>query len=412
MNVFEELRRRGLISQMSNEDSVRHMLTEESVPFYIGYDPTADSLHVGHMLQLVVMAHMQRAGHKPVAVLGTGTTLIGDPSGRSDMRKMLSQEQINMNAQKFYEQMSRFIDFDTPADNRAEMVRNGDWLIPLNYLEFMRDIGRHFSVNKMLTAECFKSRLEQGLSFLEFNYMLLQSYDFFHLYNAMGVRLQLGGDDQWSNILAGADLIRRVNAEKFGDLAGEKPRAEAMTFALLTNSEGKKMGKTESGAVWLDAEKMPPYEFFQYFRNVPDADVIKVMKFITFIPVEEIEQMEKNLSGSQLNTAKERLAYEVTKMVHGEDAADAALKTARSVFAGSGADAPVVEVNRGVINICDLLVLTKQCTSKSDARRNVDQGGVSVDGEKAAISTEINVTAEGVLVKKGKKSLVKVVCKS
>ena len=303
MTLFEELKRRGLIAQSTHEKEIEKLLNNEKMSFYIGFDATADSLHIGHFLQLVVMKHMQNAGHKPIVLLGTGTTMIGDPTGKTDMRKMLTNEEINYNAERFKEQMSRFIDF---SEGKAEIVRNGDWLMEMNYIDFLRTVGRHFSVNKMLSAECFKSRLEKGLSFLEFNYMLMQSYDFLYLYQNKGVKLELGGDDQWSNILGGVDLIRRV----------EQGEAYGMTFTLLTTKEGKKMGKTEKGALWLDADKCSPYDFYQYWRNVSDDDVINCMKLLTFLPIEEIEEMERKYSGNELNKIKEILAFELTKMVH------------------------------------------------------------------------------------------------
>ena len=318
MTVFEELRRRGLIAQATHEDQIEELMNKEPVTFYIGFDATADSLHVGHFLQLVVMKHMQNAGHRPIALLGTGTTLIGDPTGKTDMRKMLTEEEIDHNAECFRRQMSRFIDF---SDGKALIARNGDWLKNMNYIEFLRDVGVHFSVNKMLTAECVKSRLERGLTFLEFNYMLMQSYDFLHLNREYGCKLELGGDDQWSNIIGGVELVRRVREEQ----------VYGMTFTLLTTKEGKKMGKTEKGALWLDPDKTSPYDFYQYWRNVADDDVINCMKLITFVPVEEIEAME-HLKGHELNPVKERLAYEVTSMVHGEEEAKKAQTAAKSLF--------------------------------------------------------------------------------
>ena len=321
MTVFEELKRRGLIAQMTHEDKIEELLNNEKVTFYIGFDATADSLHVGHFLQLVVMKRLQMAGHRPIALLGTGTTLVGDPTGKTDMRPMLTKEQIAHNAECFRRQMSKFVDF---SDDNAKIVKNGDWLCEFKYLDFLRDVGKFFSVNKMLTAECFKSRLERGLSFIEFNYMIMQSYDFLHLYRTEGCKIELGGDDQWSNILGGVDLVRRVEGEE----------VYGMTFTLLTTKEGKKMGKTEKGALWLDPEKTTPYEFFQYWRNVGDDDVINCMKLLTFVPIEEIESME-SLSGAELNPVKERLAFELTKMVHGEEEAQKALETARQVFSSA-----------------------------------------------------------------------------
>lgn len=407
MTVFQELKRRGLIAQATHEDKIEELLNQEKVTFYIGFDPTADSLHVGHFLQLVVMAHMQRAGHRPIALLGTGTTMIGDPTGKTDMRKMLSIEDINHNAECFKRQMSRFITFD---EQGALMVQNGDWLLNLNYMEFLRDVGVHFSVNRMLTAECFKTRLEKGLSFLEFNYMLLQSYDFYHLNQTYNCKIEFGGDDQWSNILGGVELVRRKkNQEVYG-----------MTFTLLTTKEGKKMGKTEKGAVWLDPEKTSPYEFFQYWRNVDDADVIKCLKLLTFVPIEEIEEMERTLSGSELNQAKERLAFEVTKMVHGEEEATKALETSKSVF-GQGVqdeNMPTTTLNAddltdGAVGILDLLCKTKLCPSKSEARRLVQQGGIAIDDCKITDATTLlqksDYTQGYLIIKKGKKVFHKVV---
>ncbi|MGI5957973.1 MAG: tyrosine--tRNA ligase [Massiliimalia sp.] len=406
MTVFEELKRRGLIAQATHEDEIEKLLNNEKVTFYIGFDATADSLHVGHFLQLVVMSHLQKAGHRPIALLGTGTTMIGDPTGKTDMRKMLTVEDINHNAECFKRQMSRFINFD---NENALMLRNGDWILGLNYMEFLRDIGVHFSVNRMLTAECFKSRLERGLSFLEFNYMLLQSYDFLYLHDHYGCKLELGGDDQWSNILGGVDLVRRKDGD---DVYG-------MTFTLLTTKEGKKMGKTEKGALWLDAEKTSPYEFFQYWRNVDDADVIRCLKLITFVPIEEIEEMERTMTGSQLNQAKELLAFEVTKMVHGEEEAKKALDASKALF-GQGAhssDMPTTQITEadftdGKLGVLDLLCKTKLCPSKGEARRLVQQGGVAINDQKVTDAT-MQLTSENfaegfIIVKKGKKVFHKV----
>lgn len=400
MTVFEELRRRGLIAQSTNEEELERLFGNEKVTFYIGFDATADSLHVGHFLQLVVMSHLQKAGHRPIALLGTGTTMIGDPTGKTDMRKMLTKEEIDHNAECFRRQMSRFIDF---GEGKAQIVRNGDWLLNLNYIDFLREVGVHFSVNRMLTFECYKSRLEKGLSFLEFNYMLMQSYDFLELHRKYNCKVELGGDDQWSNILGGVDLVRRVcNNEVYG-----------MTFTLLTTKEGKKMGKTEKGALWLDPEKTPPYEFFQYWRNVADEDVIRCMKLITFVPIEEIEEME-NLSGSELNTVKERLAFEVTKLVHGEQEAQKCLETARTLFGAkqSADNMPSTELSGelfadGKAGMLDLLVATGLCSSKGEARRLIQQGGISVDDEKVA-DPSAQISAEQfskgyVIIKKGKK---------
>ncbi|PWL44435.1 MAG: tyrosine--tRNA ligase [Clostridiales bacterium] len=396
MTVFEELKRRGLIAQMTHEDKIEELLNNEKVTFYIGFDATADSLHVGHFLQLVVMKRLQMAGHRPIALLGTGTTLVGDPTGKTDMRPMLTKEQIAHNAECFRRQMSKFVDFS--GDN-AKIVKNGDWLCEFKYLEFLRDVGKFFSVNKMLTAECFKSRLEKGLSFIEFNYMLMQSYDFLHLYRTEGCKVELGGDDQWSNILGGVDLVRRVEGEE----------VYGMTFTLLTTKEGKKMGKTEKGALWLDPEKTTPYEFFQYWRNVGDDDVINCMKLLTFVPIEEIESME-NLTGAELNPVKERLAFELTRMVHGEDEAQKALETARQVFssAANSEDMPTTvltedDFENGEIGILALLVKCGLAPSNGEARRLVQQGGISVDGEKVADPKYMVKIDDFVVIKKGKK---------
>ena len=404
MTVFEELKRRGLIAQATHEDQIEELLNREPVTFYIGFDATADSLHVGHFLQLVVMKHMQNAGHRPIALLGTGTTMIGDPTGKTDMRKMLTEEEIDHNAECFRKQMSRFIDF---SDGKAIIARNGDWLKHMNYIEFLRDVGVHFSVNKMLTAECFKSRLERGLSFLEFNYMLMQSYDFLHLNKEFGCKLELGGDDQWSNILGGVDLVRRVNDEQvFG-----------MTFTLLTTKEGKKMGKTEKGALWLDPQKTSPYEFFQYWRNVADDDAIRCMKLITFIPIEEIEAME-HLQGHELNPVKERLAFEVTKMVHGEEEAQKALNAARSLFTNKAdsADMPSTtlcaeDVPAEGIGVLTLLVKAGLAPSNGEARRLVQGGGIAIDDQKVSDpkqTVDAQTLKNGVIIKKGKKVYHKV----
>lgn len=406
MTVFEELKRRGLIAQTTNEEEIQKLFDNESVTFYIGFDATADSLHVGHFLQLVIMKRLQMAGHRPIALLGTGTTMIGDPTGKTDMRKMLTPEEINHNAECFRRQMEKFIDF---SDGKALLVRNGDWLLNMNYIEFLRDVGVHFSVNRMLTAECFKSRMERGLSFLEFNYMLMQSYDFLHLYNELGCKVELGGDDQWSNIINGVDLVRRVKQET----------VYGMTFTLLTTKEGKKMGKTEKGALWLDPEKTSPYEFFQYWRNVGDDDVINCLKLLTFVPIEEIEAMEK-WEGSELNKAKEILAFEVTKMVHGEEEANKSLNAAKEIFLSGGvsADMPSTQLSEtdftdGKIGLLNLLVKTGLCSSNGDARRLVQQGGVLVDDEKItepsyALTTEMFAKGH-IIVKKGKKTFHKVV---
>lgn len=405
MTLFQELKRRGLIAQATHEDKIEELLNNEKVTFYIGFDATADSLHVGHFLQMVVMSHMQKHGHRPIALLGTGTTMIGDPTGKTDMRKMLTVEDINHNAECFKRQMSRFIQFD---DENALMLRNGDWLLDLNYMQFIRDIGVHFSVNKMLTAECFKSRLEKGLSFLEFNYMLLQSYDFLHLYQTQGCKLELGGDDQWSNILGGVDLVRRVESEE----------VYGMTFTLLTTKEGKKMGKTENGAVWLDADKTSPYEFFQYWRNVGDDDVINCMKLLTFVPIEEIEAKEQ-FTGSELNPVKEQLAFELTKMVHGEEEANKAVEASRALFANNAnsEDMPTTAISEddlGEDGIGILALMTKAGLSASngEARRLVQQGGILVNDEKvtdAGMKLTKEAFSEGfIVIKKGKKVFHKV----
>ena len=405
MTVFEELTRRGLIAQMTHQEKIEELLNGEKVTFYIGFDATADSLHVGHFLQMVVMKRLQQAGHRPIALLGTGTTMVGDPTGKTDMRKMLSVEEINHNAMCFKRQMEKFIDF---SDGKALMLKNGDWLLHLNYIELLRDVGVHFSVNEMLTAECFKTRLEKGLSFIEFNYMIMQSYDFLKLHRDYGCMMQLGGNDQWANILGGIKLTRRVTGD---DVYG-------MTFTLLTTKEGKKMGKTENGAVWLDPEKTSPYEFFQYWRNVADDDVINCLKLLTFVPSEEIEAMEK-WEGSQLNKAKEILAHELTKMVHGQQEADKALEAARAIFAGGthSDDMPTTslvssDLADGAISVADLLVKTGLAPSKGEAKRLIQQGGVSVDDVKvsdfAAVIGKESFDKGQVILKKGKKIYHKV----
>jgi len=399
MGVFEELRDRGLIAQMTDEVKTRELLENENVTFYIGFDPTADSLHVGHFLQLMVMAHMQRAGHRPIAVLGGGTAMVGDPSGRTDMRQMMTRETISHNIERFKTQMSRFIDF---SDGKALMINNGDWLYNLNYIDFLRDIGVHFSVNRMLTFDCFKSRLEKGLSFLEFNYMLMQSYDFYRLFLDYNCKMQLGGDDQWANIIGGIELIRKTTASE----------AYGITFTLLTTSEGKKMGKTQNGAVWLDAEKTLPYNFFQYWRNVDDADVIKLLKMITFVPLERIEELAL-LEGSKLNKAKELLAYELTKLVHGEIEADKALEATRALFVtgGNSENMPSTTLSQadftnGRITILELLFKSGLSSSKGDARRLVEQGGIAVNESKITSLTKdfgIDDFSKTFIIKKGKK---------
>ena len=400
--VFEELERRGLIAQMTHPEKIREKLDHEKTTFYIGFDATADSLHVGHFLQLMVINHMIRAGHTPILLLGTGTTMVGDPTGKTDMRKMLSVEEINYNADRFLEQMGRLVPLD-----KCIVERNGDWLMKLNYIELLRDIGVHFSVNRMLTAECFKSRLERGLSFIEFNYMIMQSYDFLKLYQTHNCTMELGGDDQWSNIIGGVELLRRVEGE---EVCG-------MTFTLLTTKEGKKMGKTESGAVWLDPKKYSPYDFFQYWRNVGDDDVINCLKLITFVPIEEIEEMEK-WQGSDLNKAKERLAYEVTKFVHGQEEADKALAAAKALFVSGGHDENMpttvlaeADFTDGAIGLTDLLVKTGLAPSKAEARRLIQQGGISVDDQKVtdpAAKVERENISGHMIIKKGKKVYHKV----
>ena len=398
-NVFDVLRERGFIKQATHEDDIRELLGKEKVTFYIGFDPTADSLHVGHFVQAIVMMHMQKAGHRPIVLLGGGTTMVGDPTGKTDMRKMMTKETIQHNAECFKEQLSKFIDF---SDGKAIMVNNADWLLNLNYIDFLREVGVHFSVNRMLTAECFKARMEKGLSFLEFNYMIMQGYDFLELYRKYNCRLQFGGDDQWSNIIAGADLIRRV----------ESAPAFGMTFKLLTTSEGKKMGKTEAGAVWLNPEKTSPYDFYQYWRNVADADVENCLSLLTFLPMDEVRRLSL-LEGAEINKAKEVLAYEVTNLVHGKEEADKAQAAAKALFE-SGAMAGSIPTTsmpasdfEGGMEILELLVRTELAASKSEARRLVTQGGISVEGEKVAdISFAVDTasfTDGKIMIKKGKK---------
>ncbi len=403
MTVFQELKARGLIAQATDEEAIEKMLsTEKGVKFYIGFDPTADSLHVGHFLQMVVMGHMQRAGHIPIALFGGGTGMVGDPTGRTDMRKMLTKEQIAHNIECFKKQMAGIVDF---SDGKAIMVNNADWLLGLNYIDFLREVGVHFSVNRMLTAECFKQRLERGLSFLEFNYMLMQSYDFLVLNRKYGCRLELGGDDQWSNIIGGVELVRR----------SDKKEVYGLTFTLLTTSDGKKMGKTSGGAVWLDPEKTSPYDFYQYWRNVEDADVVRCIKMLTFIPLEEIAKMEK-WQGAELNRAKEILAFEVTKMVHGEEEAKKAEAAAKALFGGgAAAEIPTVVLSKelfadGKIGLLDIMVAAGAAPSKGEARRLVMQGGVNVNGVKvtdAAVRYEEKDFADFVLGK-GKKTFIKI----
>lgn len=401
MTIYDELVARGLIAQVTDEKEIKELINNGKATFYIGFDPTADSLHVGHFMALCLMKRLQMAGNKPIALLGGGTAMIGDPSGKTDMRKMMTKETIDHNIECFKKQMSRFIDF---SDGKALMVNNADWLLDLNYIDVLRDVGAHFSVNRMLTAECYKQRMEKGLTFLEFNYMIMQSYDFYRLYQDYGCNLQFGGDDQWSNMLGGTELIRR----KLGK------DASAMTITLLLNSEGKKMGKTVSGAVWLDPEKTSPYEFYQYWRNVDDADVIKCLKMLTFVPLEEIEEMEK-WQGSELNKAKEILAYELTNLVHGEEEAKKAQDASRKIFANGGisGNIPTTTYSKDEIDagkdILTLLVDTGLAKSRGEARRLVQQGGVSVNGEKVnAIETSFTTSEfneDGVLlIKKGKKA--------
>ena len=404
MGVFDELKSRGLIAQSTDEEKISELLDNGHATFYIGFDPTADSLHVGHFLQLMVMAHMQRAGHRPIAVLGGGTAMVGDPSGRSNMRQMLTQETISHNIERFKKQMSRLVDF---SDDKALMINNGDWLLNLNYVDFLRDIGVHFSVNRMLTFDCFKTRLERGLSFLEFNYMLMQSYDFYRLFCDYGCVLQLGGDDQWANIISGVELIRKVTGKD----------SYGMTFTLLTTSDGKKMGKTQNGAVWLDPEKTSPYDFYQYWRNVDDADVIKLLRMITFVPLDEIAAMEQ-FKGSELNKAKERLAFEVTRLVHGEEEAGKSREATRALF-GQGGDSenmPSTVITQddladGSITILDLLVKSDLAASKSDARRLIEQGGILVNDVKiASVSADFGAGdfEKTFIIKKGKKVFHKI----
>jgi len=403
-NVFDTLKARGLIAQTTHEDEIRKLLGEKKITFYIGFDPTADSLHIGHFMQLIVMKHMQNAGHRPIILLGGGTTMVGDPTGKTDMRPMITQDIISHNADNFKKQMSKFIDF---SDGKALMVNNADWLLDLNYVEFLREIGVHFSVNRMLTAECFKTRMEKGLTFLEFNYMLMQGYDFYKLNKEYDCLMEFGGDDQWANILGGIELIRRK----------EGKQAYGMTFTLLTTSEGKKMGKTEKGALWLDPERVSPYEFYQYWRNVDDKDVIRLLKLVTFIPLEQIAEYEK-LEGQELNKVKCLLAYEVTKMVHGEDAAKKANDAAMAIFSG-GSDTtnmPSAEVSssdiQSGVNVLDLLLILKLVPSKSEARRLVQQNGLAINGDKvtavdAVINSDFFKDGE-MIIKKGKKTFLKV----
>ena len=408
MTAYEELKARGLIAQVTNEEEISKMINEGKAVFYIGFDPTADSLHVGHFMALCLMKRLQEAGNKPIALIGGGTGMIGDPSGRSDLRQMMTVDTIQHNCDCFKKQMSRFIDF---SEGKAMMVNNADWLLELNYVDFLREVGTHFSVNNMLRAECYKQRMEKGLSFLEFNYMIMQSYDFYELFLRYGCNMQFGGDDQWSNMLGGTELIRR----KLGK------DAHAMTITLLLNSEGKKMGKTQSGAVWLDPEKTSPFDFYQYWRNVGDSDVLKCLRMLTFLPLEQIDEMDQ-WEGSQLNQAKEILAFELTKLVHGEEEAAKAQEGARALFAAGASteNMPTFELSEedftdGTIDILSILNKSGLAASRSEGRRNVEQGGVSVDGNpvkdiKAVFSRE-QFAGDGVVVKRGKKNFKKIILK-
>ncbi|MGM9541726.1 MAG: tyrosine--tRNA ligase [Candidatus Limivicinus sp.] len=407
MGIYEELVARGLIAQVTNEEEIRDMLNNGKATFYIGFDPTADSLHVGHFMALCLMKRLQQAGNKPIALIGGGTGHVGDPSGRTDMRSMMTKETIDHNCACFKKQMERFIEF---GEDKALMVNNADWLLNLNYVELLREVGACFSVNNMLRAECYKQRMEKGLSFLEFNYMIMQSYDFYYLFQHYGCNMQFGGNDQWSNMLGGTELIRK----KLGK------DAHAMTITLLLNSEGKKMGKTASGAVWLDPNKTSPYEFYQYWRNVGDADVLKCIRMLTFLPLEQIDEMDK-WEGSQLNKAKEILAYELTSLVHGEEEAKKAEASAKALFAGSGVseNMPTTEITEadltdGAMDIMTILVKTGLCSSKSDARRNVQQGGVTVNDEKVTDIGKVytaDALKAGIVVKRGKKNFNKLTLK-
>lgn len=407
MGIYEELVERGLIAQVTDEEGIKKMVNEGKATFYIGFDPTADSLHVGHFMALCLMKRLQQAGNKPVALVGGGTGMIGDPSGRTDLRKMMTVETIQHNCDCFRKQMERFIHFGNDKSD-AIMVNNADWLLNLNYIEFLRDIGVHFSVNKMLAARCYENRMEQGLTFFEFNYMLMQAYDFYRLFQDYGCNMQFGGDDQWSNMLAGTELIRK----KLGK------DAHAMTITLLLNSEGKKMGKTASGAVWLDPEKTSPYEFYQYWRNINDADVLKCLKMLTFLPLEEIKSME-SWEGAELNKAKEILAHELTELVHGKEEADKAEAAAKAVFNGASSEnMPTYKLTDADMNgedadLISVLVNSGLCSSRGDARRNVEQGGVSISDVKVtdskAVIKKAELEADGVIIKRGKKNFVKVV---
>lgn len=408
MTVFDELKARGLLAQLTDEEEIKELINHGKATFYIGFDPTADSLHVGHFMALCLMKRLQMAGNKPIALIGGGTAMIGDPSGRSDMRSMMTQETIQHNCDCFKEQMSKFIDF---SEGKAMMVNNADWLLGLNYIEVLREVGAHFSVNRMLTAECYKQRMEKGLSFLEFNYMIMQSYDFYVLYQKYGCNMQFGGDDQWSNMLGGTELIRR----KLGK------DAYAMTITLLLNSEGKKMGKTQKGAVWLDPNKTSPFDFFQYWRNVADADVLKCIRMLTFLPLEQIDEMDK-WEGSELNKAKEILAFELTKLVHGQEEAQKALEGARALFSsGSAEQMPTIALTdenfaEDKIDILSMLTISGLVTSRSEGRRAVEQGGVSVNGEKIADSKAVfgkeQLDGDGIILKRGKKNFKKIIYKN
>lgn len=407
MTIFDELKARGLLAQLTDEEEIKELINNGKATFYIGFDPTADSLHVGHFMALCLMRRLQMAGNKPIALIGGGTAMVGDPSGRTDMRSMMTKETIDHNSECFKKQMSRFIDF---SEGKALMVNNAEWLLDLNYVEFLREIGPHFSVNNMLRAECYRQRMEKGLSFLEFNYMLMQSYDFYELFQRCGCNMQFGGDDQWSNMLGGTELIRR----KLGK------DAYAMTITLLLNSEGKKMGKTQKGTVWLDPDKTTPFEFYQYWRNVSDADVLKCLRMLTFLPIEQIDEMDK-WEGSQLNQAKEILAFELTKLVHGEEEAQRSMESARALFsAGVAADMPTTEISEedftdGVIDMITVLCKTGLVSSRSEGRRAIEQGGVTLGNDKvtdvrAAFGKDV-FAGEGIVVKRGKKNFRKVVLK-
>lgn len=407
MELYDELIARGLIAQVTDEEEIKELVNTGKATFYIGFDPTADSLHVGHFMALCLMKRLQMAGNKPIALIGGGTAMVGDPSGRTDMRQMMTVETINHNVECFRKQIGKFIDF---SDGKALLVNNAEWLLDLNYMDMLRETGAHFSVNRMLAAECYKQRMEKGLTFLEFNYMIMQSFDFYTLFQKYGCNMQFGGDDQWSNMLGGTELIRR----KLGK------DAYAMTINLLLNSEGKKMGKTQSGAVWLDPDKTSPFDFYQYWRNVSDADVLKCLRMLTFLPLEQIEEMDK-WEGSQLNEAKEILAFELTKLVHGEEEASKAKEGAKALFSsGNAADMPVAELTdddfeEGNIGILKLLVKSGLAPSNAEARHNVEQGGVMAGGEKVTdtkmMVTKDDIGQDGIVLKRGKKKFVKVICK-